>query len=309
MILLLGSSGYVGEAFLSYLKQKEIPCQGVSRAEAAYDTPQGLHRLLVESRPSFLINCAGYTGKPNVDACEIHKLDCLAGNATLPGVIDRVCRDLSLPWGHVSSGCIFTERREDGAGFTETDPPNFSFRQNNCSFYSGTKALGEELLGYQVVEVDGRMEWKALHEHSGYIWRLRIPFNHKHGPRNYLSKVMTYKRLLQAENSISHLNEFVSACWACWEKRVPYGIYNVTNPGEITTREVTEMILGAAKKNSAKHFPTEFNFFESEAEFMQVAAKTPRSNCVLDSSKLQSVGIKMTEVHEAIESALAEWES
>ena len=32
-------------------------------------------------------------------------------------------------------------------GFTETDAPNFSFRDPPCSFYSGTKALGEEVVG------------------------------------------------------------------------------------------------------------------------------------------------------------------
>jgi hypothetical protein len=31
------------------------------------------------------------------------------------------------------------------------DSRNFSFRRNNCCFYSGTKALGEEVL-YSLVE-------------------------------------------------------------------------------------------------------------------------------------------------------------
>ena len=32
-------------------------------------------RLIRETKPTFLINAAGYTGKPNVDACEKHKAD------------------------------------------------------------------------------------------------------------------------------------------------------------------------------------------------------------------------------------------
>ncbi|NQU12452.1 dTDP-4-dehydrorhamnose reductase, partial [bacterium] len=32
-----------------------------------------------------------------------------------------------------------------------------------------------------------------------------------------------------------------------------------------------------------------------------------RSNCVLDTTKLQQTGIKMTEVHEAIAQALRSW--
>jgi hypothetical protein len=50
-----------------------------------------------------------------------------------------------------------------------------------------------------------------------------------------------------------------------------------------------------------------FVFFKDETEFMQTAAKTPRSNCVMNSAKLTATGIKMTEVHEAVEQALRSW--
>jgi len=47
--------------------------------------------------------------------------------------------------------------------------------------------------------------------------------------------MMRYPRLLEATNSISQLEEFCAATLACWEKRVPFGTYNVTNPGQVTT--------------------------------------------------------------------------
>lgn len=286
MIYLLGGSGYVGSAYQALLQQKDIPFRNLRRADFDYTDTDALTGLLRTERPDFLINAAGYTGKPNVDACELHKAECLLGNAVLPGRIAEACATAGVPWGHVSSGCIYTGSHADGSGFTETDTPNFSFRTNNCSFYSGTKALGEEVLS-------GR--------DNVYIWRLRIPFDHNEGPRNYLTKMMRYQRLLDAANSISQLHEFVAATFACWEKRVPFGIYNVTNPGQVTTREVVDLILqsGVCAK--------EYSFFESEDEFMQTAAKTPRSNCVMDSSKLQATGIKMTEVHEAVARDLKNW--
>ena len=82
---------------------------------------------------------------------------------------------------------------------------------------------------------------------------------------------------------------------------MPGGIYNVTNPGQVTTREVVELI----KKAGVSH--KDFKFFQDEAEFMRTAAKTPRSNCVMTSAKLAATGIKMTEVHTAIEQALRSW--
>lgn len=287
MIYLLGGSGYVGHAYQALLTRKGIPFRNLRRAELDYANFEVFRAALLRDKPDFVINAAGYTGKPNVDACELHRHECLHGNAVLPGIIAEACASAKVPWGHVSSGCIFTGARPDGHGFTEADTPNFTFRTNNCSFYSGSKALGEEVLA-------GKPDV--------FIWRLRIPFNQVDNPRNYLTKLIRYQRLLEATNSISQLEEFCAATFACWEKRVPFGTYNVTNPGQVTTHEVVDLIQrnGVARK--------EFIFFKDEGEFMQVAAKTPRSNCVIDSSKLARAGIAMTEVHEAVARDLRNWQ-
>lgn len=296
MILILGSTGYVGAKYEQYLKGRGIPCRAVSRKEVDYTQVGPLTDLLKNSRPGFLINAAGYTGKPNVDACEVNKLATLQGNAVFPGVVREACENTGTPWGHVSSGCIFSGRRADGKGFTEEDTPNFSFRTNNCSFYSGTKALGEEILS-------GAKDC--------FIWRLRIPFNNENNPRNYLTKLMTYKTLLEAENSISHLEEFVESTFACWEKRIPFGTYNVTNPGAIMTSDVVRWIQEETarrdKEGLPSPFPRSYAFFDNLESFMQIAAKTPRSNCVLDTTKLTRAGITLTPVEEAVRKALREW--
>ena len=286
MIYLLGGSGYVGQAYQDLLTQKGVPFKNLRRADLDYGDTAALTAALKRDRPAFLINAAGYTGKPNVDACELHRTECLFGNAVLPGRIADACEAAGIPWGHVSSGCIYTGKNPDGTGFSETDAPNFTFRQNNCSFYSGTKALGEEILA-------GRPDV--------FIWRLRIPFDYRESPRNYLTKLMRYERLLEAENSISQLQEFVAATFACWENHIPFGTYNVTNPGHVTTREVVDLIL-----ESGVH-PKTYQFFTDEADFMQKAAKTPRSNCVMTSAKLAAAGITLTPVRIAIQNALRQW--
>ena len=258
MIYLLGGSGYVGAAYQALLQRKGLPFRNLRRAEFDYTDTAALTDLLRREKPDFLINAAGYTGKPNVDACELQKEECLFGNAVLPGRIAAACAAAGVPWGHVSSGCIYNGARPDGAGFTEDDTPNFSFRAPPCSFYSGTKALGEEVLAGQP---------------QVYLWRLRIPFNEVDNPRNYLTKLLRY----------------------------PFGTYNVTNPGRVTTHEIVALIkqTGVAQKD--------FVFFQDEADFMSKAAKTPRSNCVLDSGKLARAGIVLTEVHAAVERDLRRW--
>jgi len=286
MIYLLGGSGYVGHAYQAFLKRKGLPFRSLRRSEVDYTSPSALRAALERDRPEFLVNAAGYTGKPNVDACELHKAECLLGNAVLPGIVAQACEEAGVPWGHVSSGCIYSGGGPRPTGFKETDMPNFTFRTDNCSFYSGSKGLGEEVLSGKP---------------GVFIWRLRIPFESVDNPRNYLTKLMRYSTLLEATNSISELDEFVEATIGCWTRRVPFGTYNVTNPGKVTTREVVELIRRSGVCNK------EFSFFASEAEFMGTAAKTPRSNCVMDSSKLAGVGLSLTPVHDAVERDLKAW--
>jgi dTDP-4-dehydrorhamnose reductase len=287
MILLLGGNGYVGNAIQKNLTGRGLPFTVASRGSSDYSSLPVLVKMLRELRPEFLINAAGYTGKPNVDACEIHRTECLDGNAVLPGVIREACEQTDTPWGHVSSGCIFTGAKADGSGFTESDAPNFSFRQNNCSFYSGCKALGEEVLSGA---------------ENCFIWRLRIPFNNINIARNYISKMMRYDRLLMATNSLSQLDEFADACVAGWTQRVPFGTYNLTNPGSVTTRDVVRLIQKHGLSNR------DFQFFESDDQFMKLAAKTPRSNCVLDSTKAIAAGLPLSPIEEALEKAMKNWQ-
>lgn len=312
MIFLLGATGYVGEAFGRVLTERSIPF--VSLAKPAFDCSSfdALLRVLRDRRPEFVINAAGHTGRPNVDACEVERADTVQGNVLLPMTIAHACHVAGVPWGHVSSGCIYTGAKisENGSlrveknlnrpeirrliesarsairGFCEDDAPNFSFRNGPCSFYSGTKALGEEAI---------------LGVGQAYVWRLRIPFDEVDGPRNFLTKVQTYTKVYDNYNSLSHLTDFVHACVELWLRGAPYGIYNVTNPGFVSTRQVVQMVQKILKPKRS------FEFWENDEEFYKHGAKTPRSNCILDSSKLVSAGVSMRPVESAIEAALCAW--
>lgn len=313
MILLLGGTGYVGEAFQRELLSRGVEFRNVRRSEADYGRFDVLLDLVRAVKPNFLVNCAGYTGKPNVDACELAKADTLVGNTLLPLTIAHACAASGVPWGHVSSGCIYSGAKivaDDGTvrvekdmnrsemrvlveknpervqGFTEKDVPNFSFRDGPCSFYSGTKALGEEA----IIAIG-----------TSYVWRLRIPFDGIDGPRNYLSKVQRYTKVYDNLNSISHRADFAKACLDLWQIGAPAGIYNVTNPGWVTTRMVVQRLEAVLKPNKR------FDFWESDEEFYRVAAKTPRSNCVMDCNKLLKTGVAMRPVDEALEHALRNW--
>jgi dTDP-4-dehydrorhamnose reductase len=313
MIFLLGASGYVGKEFERVLSVRGINFKSLRRQQIDYTSEPQLKAYLATHRPDFIINAAGFTGKPNVDACELQKEETMKGNVDFPKMLAQVCHELGIPWGHVSSGCIFSGClvEQDGKwtaeknmnqdyirkialtepnhlkGFDESFVPNFSFNDGPCSYYSGTKALGEEAV-------------KGIGSH--YVWRLRIPFNEINNPRNYLTKIQTYAKVYDNLNSLSHLEDFVNACIDCWIKHVPYGTYNVTNPGFVSTRQVVDMIKEILKPNR------EFIFWESDEEFYRLGAKALRSNCILDASKILAAGVKMRTVEDALRDSIREWE-
>ena len=288
MILLLGESGYIGQAFASEMRQRRINYSSLNRKEYDYSRFDVLVHYLLKNKIKFVIGAAGYTGKPNVDACEANREKTIEGNILLPLTIAQACYMAGIPYGHVSSGCVFSGAGEKEHGFSETDPPNFAFDRSNCSFYSGTKALAEKAIG-DVGEV--------------YIWRLRMPFDEVDSPRNYLSKLLTYDKLLESTNSISHRMDFAKACLDLWSTKALFGVYNITNPGSVTTRCITGLISRYLYANKV------FKFFENEEEFYKSGVIAPRSNCVLDTSKLINAGVSIRPVEEALIDSLQRWKS
>ena len=312
MILLLGASGYIGQGFARELERRGRPFIGLSRREVDYTRFDLLLEYLKARQPNLVINAAGFTGKPNVDACEAARAETLAGNTLLPLTIAHACAAAGIPWGHVSSGCIYSGAKivmngrtrvekdltrpelrslveqspECIRGYTETDESNFSFRHPPCSFYSGTKGLAEEAI-------------KGIGQ--SYIWRLRIPFDEFDSSRNYLSKLQRYSRVYDNVNSISHRGDYARACLDLWERRAPFGVYNITNPGFITTRHVVGLIQEILRPDR------DFEFWQDDDEFYRIGAKVPRSNCVLDVSKLLDAGVKIRSVQNALEDSLRNW--
>lgn len=313
MIWVLGATGYIGQAFVRELQARRLDYCGLSRADFDYSDRRILATRLAKEKPALVIQAAGFTGRPNVDACERMRAETLQGNLVLTLMVAEACATAGVRMGHVSSGCIFTGAKVKGpggtweaherltdpglaellqmrsgriAGFREKDQPNFTFHENNCSFYSGTKALTEE----------------ALRSFSDtYLWRLRIPFDERREYRNYLTKVQAYPKVYQNWNSLSHRGDFVKACLDLWEKRAPGGAYNLTNPGYVSTAEVVAKIQSKFRPDWRPVF------WGGDDEFYRLGAKTPRSNCILEGERVREAGVQMRTVEEALEDAISQW--
>lgn len=259
MITLIGH-GYIGEHCDVELAEQKLAYHWIT------------HKDPVPAGTSVIINAAGFTGSPNVDACETLRQETINGNVIFPLELEHQHR--AIPIVHISSGCVYTGYKD--GGWTEEDPPNFDF--NNGSFYSGSKALAQELL--------------TPFLDKSYLLRIRMPFGlHRH-PKNFLTKLEKYEKLIDFENSLSYTIDVAQVAVHFAVHRPKPGIYNVCNPGSSTTRQIANQ-MGLNKS------------WFTEDEFKQ-ATQAPRSNCVLNTDKLQKV-FPLQPIDSVLESVISKY--
>jgi UDP-glucose 4,6-dehydratase len=313
MIVLLGATGYLGRAFADELRRRGTLFIPLTRKAINYTQFEFLFDYVRKVKPSFLINCAGYTGRPDMDACEVQRRETVQANAIFPQVVARVCNMTNTPWAHISSSSIYAGSKlldngrmrivrdlnrpemrhlfavepERFCGFTELDEPNFSFGSAPCTFYSGTKALAEESL-------------RAFS--SVYIWRPGIVFDEFDEPRNLLSGIQHSAKMDDTVNSFSHRHDFVRACLDLWESCAPFGTYNVVNPGATSIQCVTYSMARVIRPDRR------LEFLRIDDEFARSSTRICHPGCILNDSRIRAAGITMRPLQEALDDSLEKWQ-
>lgn len=271
MKILVFGQGYVAHQFQAAFGAEDCTISAL-RLEDYSTVKAELERV----QPDVVVNCAGKTGRPNVDWCEDHKMETLTSNVTAPLILARACEELKLYMVHVGSGCVY-DGYNDGRGYSEEDAPNFF-----GSFYSRTKMWSEAML----------KEFPILQ------LRLRMPFDSVPSERNFITKLVKYNKVISVPNSISVLEDFMVAAKALIQKRA-VGVYNVTNPGTITHQEILDMYKELVDPN--------YHYTLFTVEEMEKITKAKRSNCGLSVEKLEREGIHLRPVAEAVRAALLEY--
>lgn len=265
-ILVFGPRGYLGQQFLE-LYPGAVP----SNVDIA--DPSAVAAELDARKPDVVINAAGKTGRPNVDWCEEHKEETIRGNVTGPLVLLEECGKREVFWVHLSSGCIY-EGGKGGEGFSEEDPPNFA-----GSFYARSKAWADQIL----------REFPVL------ILRLRMPFDGSASERSLLMKLRKYSKVLDVDNSLTYVPDFLMAARILIEHRRT-GIYNVVNPGAISPFRIMELYREIVDQDH--------RFERLTLDRLRGVVKAGRSNCVLSTAKLAEEGMRLRPIEDAVREAL-----
>lgn len=270
MKALIFGPGWLGTKFGSYLNAEVSAVDIANKAAVAAE----LDRV----KPTHVLNTAGKTGRPNIDWCEDHKLETVSSNITGPLVLLRECADRNIHLTQLSSGCIFDGVASGPKGFTEEDTPN------PVSFYSWTKATADAIL----------KKFPVL------ILRLRMPVDTAPNPRNLITKLASYSHVIDVENSVTIVNDLLLATQQLME-RGKTGIYNVTNPGSVRHEDIMRWYTELVDPGHT------YTLIHSSDLQESGLTTTGRSNCILDTSKLESEGIALTSAADAIRACLLEY--
>ena len=274
--------GYIGLQLLKQLSaDNRINVSAFARADFDYHDPRVVERYYdLEGWPDVIINCAGFTGTPNVDQCEqaAFRQDCWNLNAQLPLQLATLCMSHAVKFIHISSGCIYNGYEKI---FTEDDEPNFGVDNVDSSFYAKSKHQAE--LNLQAINY-------------GTCLRIRMPFAGLVHSRNFLSKISKYSVLLNSENSLTCVEDFaqfVNSFIMSEHFRRIFDIYNVVNPGVVTNRYIKTVLQ-----------ETNYSILAEAEMLANKMLIAHRSNCILSDRKIQEIGMQLPPVTASLDAAV-----
>ena len=226
--LIYGSKGWIGGQIKEILiQQGETVVDGLSRADNFYDTITEIENI----KPDRIICTLGRTsGKNclNIDYLESpeHSSENLRDNLHAPLNLAIISQQLHIHLTYLGTGCVYAYDQKHpmenytGRGFTEEDKPNFR--------------------GSQYSQVKGVTDCLIRHFDTTLNARIRMPISAEMHPRNFVTKITHYPKVISIPNSMTVLPELLPLL-VDMSKRKITGTINLTNPGAITHGEILDM--------------------------------------------------------------------
>jgi 3,5-epimerase/4-reductase len=272
MSTLIFGGGFLGERLA-----RELPDAVLSRVDITdRDAVDG---AIFEARATAVVNCAGKTGRPNVDWCETHREATWRSNVLGPLVLAEACEAAGAYLLHVGSGCVFYGPSPSPGGWREDDPAN------PISYYSRSKYAADLLLAPRP---------------DVAVVRIRMPVDAAPHPRNLITKLAGYAQVIDVENSVTVIDDLVAAMRSLVAKRAT-GVFHVTNPGTMRHRDLL------ARYRELVDPSHRCELIEEGELVARGLALAPRSNCVLASSRLEALGIHLRPIDVALTDVMARY--
>jgi nucleoside-diphosphate-sugar epimerase len=266
-VLVWGGKGWIGEQFIPVLESRGW---AVTQASSRADNRDAVLAEVRSVNPTHIVSLIGRTHGPGFSTIDYleqaGKLrENLNDNLYAPLVLAGVAKQLGLHMLYMGTGCIFEYDSEHTTevGFTEESKPNFF-----GSGYSTVKGFTDRLMGEEFGDTVLNV-------------RIRMPISAKPGPRNFISKIISYKRICSIPNSMTVMEDMLPRLAECMEKKVR-GTLNATNPGVIEHRTILNWYR---EYHNSDHTWEEID----NSELVSNCVKAGRSNNLLDTTRLESL--------------------
>ncbi len=260
-ILILGK-GYIGQR----LKEGLNGTINDSKIHQLKDVQDLIHQF----NPKIMINCIGYTGDRNVDDCELQPEKTIQANTFVPLLLAEGALRNNIKLVHVSSGCIYHYDYSQSKPIDEKKIPDYF-----DLYYSRTKIYSEKPL-----EILSR-QFNIL------ITRIRIPLDDRPHPKNLLTKLIQYKKVIDVPNSVTYIPDFIRALKYLLKKNAK-GLFNVINKGALYYPDLLKIYQ--------RHVP-DFQFELIEYDKL----KLKRTNLILTCKKLEKIGFPVRKTRDILE--------
>jgi len=256
----------LGNGFIARRLQQDLKCGLSDRKIFTYQDAQ---ELIERFNPEIIINCIGHIGK-NVDDCEKDLDKTLMANSFIPLILAEVSLRNNIRFIHISTGCIYHYDYSKDTPIDEEKIPDFF-----GLFYSRTKIYSDRAL----VALSNKFPFLII--------RIRVPLDNRPHPKNLLTKLINFKKVIDLPNSVTYMPDFVSAL-EYLIKIDAKGIYNVVNKNPLRYSELMEVY---------KKYVPEFNY--ELIEFKKL--NSVRTNLILSIAKLEKTGFKVREIKDILE--------
>jgi 3,5-epimerase/4-reductase len=262
-----------GKGFIGSKLQKEFSC---SVTERLINNLNDAEEEITKFQPDTIINCIGFTGKTNVDDCELEKDMALQANTFVPLILAEVALRRKIKFMHISSGCIYHYDYNRQKPITEEDIPDFF-----DLYYSRTKIYAERALAV------------LAKQYNVLVVRIRIPLDNKSHPKNVLDKLLKYGKVIDIPNSVTYVPDFIEMVKHLL-KIDARGIFNTVNKDGLRYPELMEIY---------KKYRPDFNYTVIDYRNLGLV----RTNLVMSVDKLEKTGFHVRMIQDVLDECVKEY--
>lgn len=243
-ILILGSAGQLAQAFISSLEERGLDFFAPAEQESSITDFEQIERLLTETKPDVVINCAAYNA---VDEAEEDPDVAYLVNGGAVENLARQCEKHGLFLVHYGSDYIFDGKKQDL--YSEEDRPN-PLNVYGQSKLAGETAVREIMSRYLVF----RLSWVIGAGKQNFLYKLA----------GWAEKNRILKISADEVSVPTFTTDVVQLTLLSLEKGLS-GLYHLTSSGYASRYELARYYLKHQKLSNIV-VPVAMNTFETKAE-------------------------------------------